>query len=75
MELCSLLCSGLDGREVWGRRNTCVCMAESLCCLPETVNQLYPNTKLKVKKMIIDMYIYVSITESLCCTPETNTIL
>ena len=25
--------------------------------------------------MIIDMYIYVSITESLCCTPETNTIL
>ena len=32
-----------------------ICVAESLCCSPETattlfVNPLYPNTKLKVKK-------------------------
>ena len=27
-ELCSLLCSSLDARGVWGRMNTCVCMAE-----------------------------------------------
>ena len=38
-------------------------MAESLRSLPETVNQLYANTKLKVKKkLIIGMYIYVSIS-------------
>ena len=30
----------LDGRGVWGRIDTCVCMAESLCCSPETVTTL-----------------------------------
>ena len=25
---------------VWGRMDTCTCMAESLCCLPETVTTL-----------------------------------
>ena len=42
----------LDGREVSGRVDTCICMTESLCCSLETittlfVNWLYPNTKLK----------------------------
>jgi len=38
MELCSMICgSSLDGRGVWGRMDTCICMAESLCCLPETI--------------------------------------
>ena len=50
--LCSVLRGSLDGRGVWGRMNTCLCMAESLCYSPETVitlfvNQLYPNTKQK----------------------------
>ena len=36
-ELCSVLCGSLDGRGVWRRRDTCTCMAESLCCLPETI--------------------------------------
>ena len=49
-ELCSMLCGSLDGRVVWGRIDTCICMSESLCCSPETVmtlfvNRLYPNTK------------------------------
>ena len=49
-ELCSVLCGSLDGRDVWRRKDTCVCMAESLRCPPETitalfVNWLYPNTK------------------------------
>ena len=54
MELCSMLCGSLDGRGVQVRMDTCICMAESLCYLPENsysiVNQLYSNTKLKVKK-------------------------
>ena len=41
-------CLTLD-RRGWGRMDTCIYMAESLPCLPETitlfVNQLYPNTK------------------------------
>ena len=40
----------LDGRGVWGRKDTCVRVAESLHCSTETfamlfVNQLYPSTK------------------------------
>ena len=27
----------LDGKGVWERTDTCICMAESLCCVPETV--------------------------------------
>ena len=54
-ELCSMLYGSLDGRSVWGRMGTCICMVESLHCSPETVttlfvNWLYLNTKLKVKK-------------------------
>ena len=30
----------LDGRGVWGRMDTCICMAESLPCLPETITTL-----------------------------------
>ena len=37
---CSVLCGSLDGRGVWGRMDTCLCMAESLCCAPETITPL-----------------------------------
>ena len=42
MELYSMLCASLDGRGVWGRMDTCicVCMAESLLCSPETTTTL-----------------------------------
>ena len=36
-ELCSVSRGSLDGRGVWGRMDTCVCVAESLCCLPEII--------------------------------------
>ena len=39
-ELCSLSCGGRGGRGVWGRMDTCVCVAESLCCEPETITTL-----------------------------------
>ena len=32
-----MLCGRLDGRGVWGSMDTCICMAESLCCPPETI--------------------------------------
>ena len=40
MELYSMLCASLDGRWVWGRMDTCICMAESLHYLPETTTTL-----------------------------------
>ena len=48
-------CGSLDERGVWGRKDTSICMAESLCCSPETiptlcVNWLYSSIKLKALK-------------------------
>ena len=44
MELCSMLCAqccpSLDGTGVWGRMDTCIRMAESLHCSPETITTL-----------------------------------
>ena len=50
-----MLCDSLDGRGVWGRMDTNICMAGSLHCSPETITTLlviwlYPNTKFKVLK-------------------------
>ena len=39
-ELCSMLWGSLDGRGVWGRVDTGICMAVSLRCPPETVTTL-----------------------------------
>ena len=36
----SMLCGGLGGRGVWGRMDTCICVAESLHCSPETITIL-----------------------------------
>ena len=40
MELCSRLCGSLDGRGVWGRMDTCICMAQFPCYPPETITTL-----------------------------------
>ena len=49
-ELCCV-CGRLDGRGVWGRMDTCICMAESLCCSPETITTLFISyTSIQTKK-------------------------
>ena len=40
MELCLIPCGSLDGRGAWGRMDTCICMAESLRCSPDTITAL-----------------------------------
>ena len=35
-----MLCGSLDGRGIWGIVDTCVCVAESLCCPLETIMTL-----------------------------------
>ena len=55
-QLCPMLSGSLDGRGIWGRMDTRICMAESLCCSPETVTTLLisytpiQNKKLKKKR-------------------------
>ena len=54
MELCSMLCDSLNGRGGWGGMDTCIGMAESLCCSPETITTLLisyiPIQNIKLKK-------------------------
>ena len=40
VELFSMLCSSLNGRGIWGRMDTCIGMAESIHCSPETITTL-----------------------------------
>ena len=59
-ELCSKLHGCLDGRGVRGRMDTCICMAESLHCSPETLTTLLisytPRQTKKLKKKKKDMF-------------------
>ena len=40
MELCSMSCASLDGKWVWRRMDTHICMTESLHCSPKTITTL-----------------------------------
>ena len=49
-----MLCGSLDGTGVWERMNTCICMAESLCC-PSELSQhcfLTSYTPIQNKKFL-----------------------
>ena len=68
MDLCSMLCGSLDVRGVWGKMDTCICMAEFLYCSPETTTQLLHSYipiqskkfKLWVKKKVKNRFFYFS---------------
>ena len=55
-----MLCGSLEGRGVWGRMDTCICMTESPYCPPETSITLLidsppvENKKLEEKKRLRD---------------------
>ena len=55
-DLCSMLCDRLNGKGVWGRMDTCIWMAESLRCSPETITTLLvgytPIQNKKFKKFV-----------------------
>ena len=67
-ELCSMLCGSLDGRGVWGRMDTRICMAESLCCPPETITTLLicyipiQNLKKDLKELTKEIFIVIAFT-------------
>ena len=39
-EFCSTLWASLDWRGAWGRKDTCMCVAEALPCSSETITAL-----------------------------------
>ena len=54
MELSSVIYASLDGMGVWGRMDTCICMAKSLHCSPETPTTLLiglSQSKIKYLKL------------------------
>ena len=61
MELCSILGNSLDGRGIWGRMDTCICMAESLHCSPQTITMLLisytPIQNKKFRKKVYMKYL------------------
>ena len=68
-ELCSVLCGNLDRTAVWGRMVACVCMAELLCCAPETViNCQSAVHEYKMKHLNLKRSIYYSIYTSVYYT-------
>ena len=51
-ELCSVLRGSLDGWAAWGRMGTYICVAESLCCAPETIATLVTGSTLTQTKKL-----------------------
>ena len=35
-DLYSIFCNNRNGKRIWKRRDTCICITESFCCIPET---------------------------------------
>ena len=56
-------CGSLDGRGVWGRMDTCICVTESLHCSPETITTLLISyTPIQNKKFVFKndyTYMYI----------------
>ena len=53
-ELCSVLCSSQNRRDVRGRMDTWACIAESLCCPPETITALLISCECKSHLVVSD---------------------
>ena len=56
MELCSTLRANLDGSGIWGKMNTCICMAESLHGSPETITTLLIGYISSVAQLCLILY-------------------
>ena len=80
MELCSMLYGSLDGRQVWGRMDTCICMTESLHCSPETattllifytpIQNVFGVKKIKFKKLtILQLKKIINLKKVYVCVP------
>ena len=47
-----MVCGSLDGRGVWGRMDTCIWMAQSLCCPPEALTTLLIGSVVVVQQCL-----------------------
>ena len=62
MVLCSMLYGSLYGRGFGGIIDTCICMAESLCCPPETITALLIGyTPIKILKITLQIFLKIGL--------------
>ena len=84
-ELSSIVCDSLDGRGVWRRMDTWICMADSLWYSPETVTALLigyaPIQNKKLKKYLLYQGLYKDdektnyrLGENICKHPNKSLI-
>ena len=60
MELCSVLCDSPDGREIWGRMDICIWMAESFCYSPETITTLLIGFKFSSVQLLSHVHLFAT---------------
>ena len=70
-----MLCDSLDGRGVWGRMDTCICMAESLCCPGETITMLFTDCESENVKSLSHIQLFVIHWTVACQAPLSMGIL
>ena len=63
-ELCSVLCGSLHERGVWGREDTCIWMAGSLCWAPETIIALLISCTPISNKKFLKILEVIAVTEN-----------
>ena len=56
-ELCSILCNNLNGKRIWKKPDTWICITESLFCTPESYTMLFSTIRFRC----MTNYIYLSI--------------
>ena len=64
-----MLRGSLNGRGPWGRMDTCICMAESLPCSPETITTLlisYTPIKKKLKNISWEWFVETALLKQIC---------
>ena len=70
MEFGSTLCGSLDGREVQGRMDTCICMAKSLNYSPESITKLLTRYTPIQNKKLKNIHTHVYIRVCVCTDTE-----
>ena len=68
-ELCSVLCDSLDGMGVWGKIDTCICMAGFLCFPPETISTLLTDYA-----CMLSHFSHVQLFATLDCNPPSSSV-
>ena len=67
---CSMLCGSLDGRRVWGRMDSCICISAFAVHVPESVTILLIGYTPIQNKMVFFFFFKKSLLFISCCLRE-----